>query len=299
MTTRKLHSMALVLATIFVLTWTVSARAMEVKVFAIGDFVSSSSGGCGGGDISHWPTMVDEWYDHMGSHGHSKDGQYTNGNMTIQRFCDPDWTSGCEDHLYIDEADAAMIATHGNDDGDHWEGTMRYSWNGHCKLDAGATAGEMSTGDIDLEFLHVSSCFSADDDNLDGIRQAMADPVDGGHAHQWDGFHGLMWIGSGFDNDYNDFAHDAHSVSMADAWVTNHYYNDSVDCDWGDPFNWFGTCQDQCPVAYSISNTENDALTRLNNERYNNVYSDPSGHNWYAWTYMENCNPAGESTFSP
>ncbi len=280
----------------------VPAAAMEVKVFAIGDFVPSGSGGCGGGDRSHWPTMVDHWYDHMGVHGHTKDGQYTNGSMTIQRFCDPDWNGGCLDYLYVDEASAAMIATHGSDSGDHWAGTMRYPWGGHCALDAGGTSDDMWVGDFDLEFIHLSSCYSADDDNLPGIRHAMYDPVDspnnGRRAHQWNGFHGLMWIGSRFDNDYKEFAHDAHSTSISRSWVHN-LYDDRVDCAGYDPWNWFGTCQEQCPVAYSIGPTGSSALTRLVNERYNYVYADPTGNNGWAYRYIVACDPSGETAFSP
>jgi hypothetical protein len=273
--------------------------AMEAKVFAIGDFVPASSGGCNGNDVSHWPNMVDHWYDEMGSHGHTKDGQYTNGNMTIQRFCDPDWTAGCQDHLYVDEADAAMIALHGSDSGDHWAGTMRYPWSGNCALDAGGTANDMWVGDYDLEFIHLSSCYSADDDNLSGIREAMYDSNDPpNHAHQWDGFHGIMWIWSGYDGDYEDFADDAHSIAMSRSWVNN-MYDSTVDCAWYDPFNWFGTCQEMCPVAYSISSTGSNALTRLNYERYNYVYSDPTSHSGWAWRYIVNCDPVGETSFSP
>lgn len=283
------------------LTWG-AAEAMEAKVFAIGDFVPSSSGGCGGADISHWPDMVDYWYDEMGDHGHTKDGQYTNGSMTIQRFCDPDWDSDCRDYTYADEADAFVIALHGSDSGDHWAGTMRAPWKGHCALDGGGSSDEMWMGDMDAEFIHLSSCFSADDDNLNGIREAMYDPIDtpvnGGRAHQWDGFHGVMWIGGGFDGNYSDFADDAHSIAMARSWVNN-LYDDTVDCAWGDPFNWFGTCQEQCPVAYSIGSTESDALSRLNNERYNNVYSDPTNKNWYAYRYIVACDSTGETAFSP
>jgi hypothetical protein len=245
------------------------AHALEARVFAIGDFVPSGSGGCGGNDIGHWPDMVDEWYDEMGSHGHIKDGQHTNGNMVLTRFCDPDWNASCQDDDFVDEADAAMIGTHGADSGDHWQGVMRWPSLGHCRLDGGGVASEMYVGDVDLEFIHLSSCQSADDDNLDGIRFAMRDPVD------------------------------THSVGMAYAWVTNHYHNDSVDCEWYDPFDWFDTCDDQCPIGYSIGTSEANALSRLNNERYNNVYSDPTSHSFYAYMYYEGCNPVGESSFNP
>ncbi|GLS24749.1 DUF6345 domain-containing protein [Marinibactrum halimedae] len=275
--------------------------ALEAKVFAISDFVPTSSGGCGSNDVAHWDNMVDRWYDRMGNFGHQKDGQYTNGSMTLKRFCDPDWNSNCEDHLWVDEADAAMIATHGSDSGDHWAGTMRTRWLGHCALDGGGNASEMHVGDFDLEFIHLSSCYSADDDNLDGIREAMHDPEDspsnGRRAHQWDGFHGIMWIGSRFNNDYRDFVSDAHSTSMASAWVSN-MYNSRVGCAGYDPFNWFGTCQEQCPVAYSIGNGRTDALNRINNERYNYVFSDPSSNNTYAYRYIPGCNPVGENAFS-
>lgn len=298
----SLYRMLTLLALFLVCLISVPAMAMEVKVFAIGDFVPSGSGGCGGGDRSHWPSMVDKWYDKMGNKGHTKDGQYTNGNMTIRRFCDPDWKAGCRDYNYIDEADAAMIATHGSDSGNHWQGTMRFPWSGHCALDAGGTADDMWAGDWDLEFIHISSCFSADDDNLSGIREAMYDPFDspptGRRAHQWDGFHGIMWIGSSFDSDYREFANDAHSIAMARSWVNN-MYDSTVDCDWYDPWNVFGTCQEQCPVAYTIGTTGSDALTRLNYERYNNVYSDPGGSNWYAYRYIISCDSVGETAFNP
>ncbi|WP_299945548.1 DUF6345 domain-containing protein [uncultured Microbulbifer sp.] len=276
--------------------------AMEAKVFAISDFVPAAAGGCNGNDMAFWDNMVDRWYDKMGAKGHIKDGQYTNGFMTIKRFCDPDIITGCNDHNFLDEADAAMIATHGSDSGDHWAGTMRRPWSGHCKLDAGGTATDMAVGDFDLEFIHFSSSYSADDDNLSGIREAMYDvsdtAVNGRRAHQWDGFHGVMWISPSFANDYKNFADDAHSISMSSAWVNN-MYDSTVDCNWNDPFNWFGSCQEQCPVAYSISSTIISVVNRLNNERYNNVYSDPNGKNWYAYKYIRKCNPIGETAFNP
>lgn len=276
-----------------------SAAAMQVKVFVISDFVSSGSGGCGGDDRSHWDNMVDEWYDEMEDHGHTKDGFYKNGSMTLQRFCDVGWRSGCRDHIYVDNPAAAMIATHGSDSSDHWAGTMRYPWNSHCRLDAGGADNEMYLGDEHLDFIHLSSCHSADDDNLAGIRHALTDPGEGGYAHSWTGFHGNMWIGWIHDDDYEDFADDAHSVSIAEAWVSNHYRNNSVGCEWWDLLNWSGTCDDQCPVAVAISTNTSNASTRLLNERYNYVYSDPTGNSaWFAMG-IEGCNPVGEDGYNP
>lgn len=298
-THRSLFSAAKILVLAVACALANASPAMEVKVFAISDFVPEGSGGCGGDDVSHWNNMVDEWYDEMEDHGHTKDGQYTNGNMTIRRFCDPDWDADCLDGDYLDDADAAMIATHGSDSDDHWRGLMRASWNGHCRLDAGEATSEMYVGDLDLEFIHLSSCHSADDDNLGEIRHALTDPVDGGYAHSWTGFHGNMWIGGTFDDDYEDFADDAHSVSIAEAWATNHYHSNSVGCRGYDPFNWFGTCDDQCPVAVVFSTSSGNASTRLNNERYNNVYSHPTGNSAGVWMGYLGCNPVGEDGFAP
>ena len=83
------------------------ATAMEVKKFAIGAYTDE----CGGSQRSSWPNMVDGWYDEMDDEGHSKDGNYVDGNMTLQRFCDPDWNGDCNDDSFVDDADALIIAT--------------------------------------------------------------------------------------------------------------------------------------------------------------------------------------------
>ena len=277
-----------------------TSLALEAKVFAIGDFVGTGSGGCGGNDISHWPDMVDEWYDEMGSFGHSKDGQYTNGNMVLTRFCDPDWNGSCQDDDFVDEADVAMIATHGSDSGDHWQGTLRWpSVGGNCRVDGGGSGDEMSLGDVDLEFVHLSSCQSA------RRRQPRRHPL---RAHRpgrrrsrtpvgrlprphvdrrqlrrrLRGFRGRRPLGQ-------------HRVLVGDQSLPQQL----AGLRRLRPVQLVGTCEDQCPIAYSIGATESSALTRLNNERYNNVYSDPTGHSYYAYLYYEGCNPVGETTFNP
>ncbi len=288
-----------------------NASALYVGMYAIGDFVPGSSGGCGGGDRTSWPGMASAWWNHMGVHGHYRGPagntyQYINGDMRIRRFCDPTYDADCRDSQSafpsgVDWMDAAIIATHGSDSGDHWAGTMRWpdaAIGDSCDLDGGGSSAEMRVGDAFIEFMHISSCYSADDDNLTGIVTAM-DKGTGARAHLWTGFHGLMWISSSFNGDYSDVAHDGHSTSVANAWVTNLYRPGEFDCAWYDPFNWFGTCQDQCPIAFAISNTGGNALSRLTTERYNNVYSDPPGSNGYAYMYYSGCDPSGETTWNP
>lgn len=51
-----------------------------------------------------------------------------------------------------------MICTHGGDDNDYWRGKMRYDDpDGSCYINAGT---ELTAWDLDLEFLHLSSCHS-------------------------------------------------------------------------------------------------------------------------------------------
>jgi hypothetical protein len=114
-------------------------------------------------------------------------------------------------------------------------------------------------------------------------------------AHQVDGFHGLMWIGSSLVGDYEDFSDDSFGGSISDAWLDNMYYSNS-----------FGTnnVDDQCPVAFAVGSNGTDAVNRLHNERYDNVFSDPphstttgAGTIW-ATTYISGCDPQGENTIN-
>lgn len=288
------------------------ASALYVGMYAIGDFVPSGSGGCDGGDRSSWPGMAQAWWDTMGAFGHYKGPggspyKYVNGNMTVKRFCDPNtYDADCRDYQSawpagVDWMDAAIIATHGWDDGDHWGALMRYPWKGECGLRTGGSSSMVKVGDSWEMFLLASSCQSADDDNLPGIRFAMQDSntSTARRAHQFDGFHGIMWISSSYNGDYSGTAFDGHFVNLGYAWVTNQFKNNSQDCAWYDPWNWYGTCQDQCPIAYAIGSSAADAQTRLFNERYNYTYGDPTNNNYYWYYYYENCNPVGETAFVP
>jgi hypothetical protein len=313
---RTLHKSLLVMkmtACLAGLAFAPGAWALYVGMYAIGDFVPSGSGGCDGNDIAAWPGMAQAWWDEMGARGHYKGPgaspyRYVDGNMTVRRLCDPNLALGadCRDYQSswpagVDWMDAAIIASHGWDDGDRWGAIMRYPWNGDCALRFGGTSGgrNMAVGDSWVQFLIGSSCQSADDDNLAGIRHAMQDASTSSirRAHQFDGFHGIMWISSSFNGNYRDTAAEGHSGPISYAWVTNHYKNNDFECAWWDPFGWGGTCQDQCPIAYSIGTSAADASNRLLNERYNTAFSDPAGNNYYWYLYYEGCNPVGENVF--
>src|SRR5262249_32548834 len=147
--------------------------------------------------------------------GHHTTEFLVDGNMTRDRFCDPDsGLSGCKDYKYIDSGEAVMIGLHGSEVGHHWEGLMRKPGSdGSCHIDAPESPGDgagLFLGDMDAMFFHFSSCHSMDDDDMPNKWRLFEDPMDspgnGRRLHQADGFHGMMGIGSTYDPDYLVFA---------------------------------------------------------------------------------------------
>ena len=224
------------------------------------------------------------------------DGFMSNGTFNQAVLCDPDLDSPCNDHNRIDDADAAILALHGADLNQHWRGLLRVATDGDCRIEGsqGAATDEFSVGDMDLEFLVLSSCNSMDDDNINWTWQMFQDvdsASNGQRLHQADGFHGVMWIGSGRIDDYEDFADDAHYVSIRTACTDNLYDTEIYNSDGDGPY-------DQCPVAYSVASSFNEALVRLLFERYNNIFSDPGPIGGVAISFYDGCNPRGDDPFN-
>lgn len=274
------------------MTSAAAAGNLEAQMYAVTDWISE----CQQNDVGYWDDMVDYWYNEVTDHGvYYKAGRFVDGDMTRGRFCDPDTgLADCQDQNWLDSADAAIIALHGADSGNHWIGALRRNGGSSvndCFIDApeAADTREMRLGDIDLEFLHMSSCQSMDDDNLPFTYHMFQDdddsPINGRRLHQADGFHGLMWIGGCCDDQYEDFADDAYSVSIREAWMDNMYVTG---------INGSST---QCPVAYAVGRDRADCFNRLDNERYNNIYSDPTAIGYYCYYYYPGCTPAGETAF--
>jgi hypothetical protein len=288
--TRALRAGAVLLPLFWALGMAPTALAQrEAKVFAITDWGSE----CSGGDRKYWDDFADRWYNEMSSHGvFFKDGRFINGEMSLERFCDPNGPQGalCQDSNFLDDADAAFIGTHGSDLDGAWGGLLRVK-NGfnQCFINApqGGNGDDMFVGDTDLEFLHLSSCNSLDDDNINNAWRMFQDPGAGSGAnrlHQVTGFHGVMWVSWSYRGDYEDFADDAHDVSIQHAWTDNMYH-----------YRYVGSSQ--CPVALSVGANESDARNRLLTERYDNVLSNPSSSNTWAYAFYEGCNPQGDGPF--
>jgi len=276
---------------ILIIAIPVQAQYREAKLFAI----TTWNAGCGGEPRSAWDDMGLAWYNEITSvgfnfggwfwgdwwwfgHGpdaYTRDGTYINGNIADSWFTDSDIVWWGNDHNYVDEADACMICLHGGDPSGRWEGSVRVNeaGPGNCRT----WQGDMAFGDLDLEFLHLSSCHSLDDNQWFFEWLSSFDGL-----HQVDGFHGEMWIGTSLINDYEDFANDAFDIDIASAWLDNMYHA-----------NISGSC-DQCPVAYAVGNNCSNMWNRIGNERYNYVYSDPTTIGYVGCIYISNCDPCGE-----
>ena len=266
---------------------------LEAKLYVITNW--PGSGSCSGNDVAAWDDMTLAWYDEIGAGPvFFKNGVWTNNNLSRKQLCDPDAQSPCDDHNRVDDADAAMIALHGTDVGNHWGGLLLVPVGSDCLIHApeGVSTDALFVGDVDLEYIHFSSCNSMDDDNLNFAWRMFADvdsASNGQRLHQADGFHGVMAISSGRADDYEDFADDAHYTSLADAWTDNLYDEDIS-------YN-SGAVGDQCPVALSAGASAADAMVRLMFENYGFFFGDPAGNNWIAYQFYEGCDPVGDFPF--
>ena len=260
-------------------------NALEVTAFVI----TRWNGGCDANRIDDWDNMVRAWYDEMTNdaappNGHGM-GAYTigwlnNNNWIVDsQFCDPDVVAWGDDLNNTEVPDAFMAGLHGgNSSDDHrWLGYVKYNepGSGNCF----AYQGHMRLGDGDLEFLHLSSCYSMDREDWWNEWNSSFDGL-----HEVDGFHGIMWIDSSYSSDYRRFADDAFWMSVGESWVDHMYQSP-----------WFRA--DQCPVSRVVGFDDDDSRDRLNSERYNHLFPDPPGYpnqvRSHRAKYISGCDPEG------
>ena len=205
-----------------------------------------------------------------------------NGNLVDSDFTDLNKVLWGRDHTLdrTDDADATMVTTHGGNAGSdgRWVGIMRVDESGAG--DCGSCQIDMDFGDLDLEFLHLSSCFSMDAEDWHPNWSSSFRGV-----HQILGFHGIMYIRGSLIEPYYEMARDGFDTAIGWAWIDNLY--DRRDDDNGNP-------KDQCPVVRGAGYGESDAYYRLVNERYDNVFTDPVNPSYHIVWYLEGCDPSGK-----
>lgn len=247
--------------------------------------------GCNGDLRSDWDDMVLPWFREIRNndplprgHGNAAwnfSAQNVDGVIVDSDFVDPDNQAWGDDPNHADQMDAFMVGLHGgNGSNDHrWIG--RVKWNEPGTGNCNAYQGHIELGDDDLEFLHLSSCYSMDREDWWNEWNSSFDGL-----HQIDGFHGTMYIDPDWDRRYRRFADDSFWTSIADSWLDHLYYT-----------HWILGNRDQCPVARNVGANADDALVRLNTERYNHVLDDPpglSGARSHRARYIRGCNPYGK-----
>lgn len=253
--------------------------------------ISKWNAGCDGGQRDSWDDMARAWYDEItdddgspwghGSKAWTRDGFYHNGDIVDSDFTDPDVVSWGRDYLAdrADECDVMMVALHGGNASDNrWTGRVRVNESGDGNCDTYQGHIVLGEAGSDLEFLHLSSCFSMDQEDWWPNWSSTFKGV-----HQIDGFHGIMWISGWRCDDYEDFADDAFDVSIAEAWYDNLYDTDIGDGNW-----------DQCPVARGAGTSQANLWSRMDNEEYDNVFSDPTNPTWHGVIYIAGCDPKGK-----
>jgi hypothetical protein len=262
------------------------ANNRECKLYAI----TRWDAGCDGDRRDDWDNMVLAWYNEVRDDDPLPDGHgaaaYNSSSMNVDGFIvdsdfvDPDRKAWGDDANAADQADVFMVALHGgNDSDDHrWHGLVKFNepGDGSCY----AYQGDIALGDDDLEFLHLSSCYSMDREDWWNEWNSSFDGL-----HQIDGFHGIMWINPDWTRRYRHFAEDSFWMGIGDSWLDHLYYT-----------HWLLGNRDQCPVARVVGTNEDDSRSRLDNERYAHVLADPPGwgqNRHHRARYIRGCNPRG------
>ncbi len=268
---------------------------------------------CNGKPLGVMDDMLRSWYDEMtniaappggrgfqawnrGAFHHNEyfhyfgNGLWTNLPIAESDFLDKDRKSWGrdDDPGQVDSGDAAMIGLHGG------ERALEGSWSALARVDAPgpgdclANQEDMAFGDGDLEFLHLSSCVSMDEDDWTDWEASFAG------VHQIDGFHGMSYAHGAAEwlARYRNFAVDGFHAPIAISWVEN-LYRDS--CAWN-PATHRNEATDQCPVAHGVgvgagAAAEADCWSRLFAERYNDVFGDPVTPAFHCVTYVKGCDP--------
>jgi hypothetical protein len=247
---------------------------------ALGQYAGSSaittwSGGCSGGTRTWWDDMCMAWRKKMGDKGWVlwwKNFHLVQG----PRYVDPverPW--GIDNGIQgMDWNDAGLICTHGGWSSGRWNGTL-YDANpdGQC----GMTSDNMRLGRTAngwLRFLHLSSCNSIRYDQRTQWFSAA------GGIHVITGFHGWMYIGSKYVEEYRDLANEGMSSrGVAKVWLDRMHHVD----------HWYNSWKTVCPVAVAFGATTTEAQSK-HNETYNAHLGHPTP-NWMHTRWKSGCDP--------
>lgn len=265
-----------------------SSTEREAQVLVVTKW-DDDNGRCDASDRSAWDNMLDAWYDEMSDNSHGSrawdsDSFRKNDGVTEDDFADADAVSWGNDTGGgdLDEGDAVMIGMHGGEysNTNDWYGVPYEDCSGtDCDCDVGQ--GYLRLGDSDLEFFHMSSCNSLDDEDWD---EWTATAFDG--LHEIDGFAGIMYISTTYNGRYRGFADDGFDIELSSAWLDQQYSNG------------FWTGGDHCPVAIGAGLSVSDAESRIGTNEYDDVASDPDNPSDFVVIWLGGCDPSNENALA-
>lgn len=245
-----------------------------------GGYAGSSSitewnGQCGGSTRHWWDDMCMAWRKKMGDKGWVQ--WWRNYNLfQAPRYSDADavWWGNDDATSGLDWNDAGLLCTHGGYDATRWFGVpYDQGPDGAC----GISADKMSFGNDSggwLNFLHLSSCNSV----RYSQRTQWFDAAAG--LHLVTGFHGLMYIGSQYVDEYRDLAnHGMSARGVGKEWLDHMHHVD----------HWYNSYATVCPMSIGFGATVQEAQSR-HDETYNAFNSDPVA-NWMNTRWKSGCDP--------
>lgn len=237
--------------------------------------ITTWGGQCSGSQRDWWDDMCMAWRHKMGDKGWV---QWWRNFHLVQgnRYADnPPKAWGIDDTgSGIDWNDAGLMCLHGGWGSGRWTGTIYdKDADGSCSASSSKMRLGWSSGGW-LRFMHLSSCNSIRYDQ----RTQWFDAAAG--VHVVTGFHGLMYIGSSYVDEYRDLASEAmNSRGVARAWLDNMHHVD----------HWYNSYKTICPVAVGFGATA-AAAQAIHDETYNGHWAHPTP-NWMHTRWNSGCNP--------
>ena len=256
------------------------AAALILPPPALAQYAGSSAitawnGSCGGSTRTWWDDMCMAWRKKMGAQGWVE-WKRNYSQVQMWRYTDPIIAAWGDDNSSwgLDWNDAGLICTHGGWGSGRWTGTMYdQDSDGHCGLDVQHMwVGPDSDGW--LRFLHLSSCNSIRYSQRTQWFEAAAG------LHVVTGFHGWMYIGSQYVDEYRYLAEDAfYSRGVARAWLDNMHHVD----------HWYNSWKTVCPMAIGFGASAAEAQG-YHDETYTSWWSNPIP-NWMHTRWKADCDP--------
>lgn len=265
-------AVVMISATFMALGATAANAVDEARSFAITHW-----GNCNGSTRVWWDDMCMAWRHRMDDKGWNV--WWSNfQNVKVSKFVDPSRNAWGADNAWngFDRGNASLLCTHGGYDSDGWYGLMHTRENGEC----GANVPQLNIGPASggrLRFFHMSSCNSIRWDQ----KTKWFGPAQG-KVHVVTGFHGLMYIGSKYVDEYRDLAkYGFTSKGVGKVWVDEMHHVD----------HWYNAWKTVCPIAIGFGYSQSTSANALN-ERYTSHWSNKTP-NWMTWRYKSQCDPNG------